>query len=744
MYKFSGLLLLVLSFNVFSQSFSGKIIDKSTNQPIPYAVISLVDFDIATQTNLLGEFQFSIPLPKKIKVKISALTYESSVALYETSSPILVYLTENHLELEEIVVSNGANEKTIKNVNPLELRRMSDLKAIPTSNLGEALSTIPGVYVSSTGNGISKPVIRGLQGSRVVSYLNGLRLENQQWGGDHGMGVNDLGLDQVEIIKGPSSLQFGADALGGVVYYSDKKYANQDRQEIEIQSQLESNTLGHNNRVEYRISKNHFRFNLATLYANHADYKLPSGQFAGNSRFSEQNIKFSLAYNQKNWITHLRYNFVNNRVGIPGHSHDSIINLDDFKYNYQSRNQTIPAQLVQNHYMSLESKYFFSKGEFVFLGGQTLNSLTELEDKLTIPGIKMNLSNTLYHLKLKYNLSEKISFLTGFQGMYQQTINDPFALEFLIPSGTSLDNGLYFISFLEHKKWNFQAGLRFDSRQITSLESFKGNDKLAKSYSNLNYSAGAIRNSKNTRLRFNVSNAYRTPHFTELLSNGTHHGALRYEIGNQELVPEIASQADVLMEYHNEHLALTFNPFYNYIQNFIYVNPTDSFIGSYRVFNYEQLSQVHVSGFDFGIHYHPHFAHFLHLESSYSFINMDTKTDFNLPLIPQNRINTFVKLNFKMKHKFKLEQFVVQHAYYFEQNQVAVYETESKAYNLINLALNFKIDSKNPFYIDVAFKNILNENYINHLSRLKDIDLAHPGFNFYLSLKWNFNSELKK
>jgi iron complex outermembrane recepter protein len=736
-------LLLLLSFNGFSQTFSGKILDKATNEAVPFAKVYLVDFEIVSQTDSLGEFSFIMPLTEKVKVRISATSYETKLIQVESSSNQLIYLEKTHLELEEIVVSNGVNEKNIKNVNALEVRKMSELKSIPTSNLGEALATIPGVYVSSTGNGISKPVIRGLQGSRVVTYLNGLRIENQQWGGDHGMGINDLGIDQVEIIKGPSSLQFGADALGGVVYFSDKSYANQNKQEIEVQSQIESNTLGHNNRVEYRVSKNHIRFNLAALYANHADYKLSSGLFAGNSRFSEQNIKFSLAFNKKNWVNHLRYNFVKNRIGIPGHTHDSIINFNDFRYDYQSRAQTIPAQLIQNHYLSLESKYFFNKGELVFVGGQTINSLTELEDKLTIPGIKMNLSNTFYHLKLKYNLNEKIYFLSGVQGMFQQTINNPLALDFLIPNGNSLDNGIYFISFLEHKKWNFQAGLRFDARQLKSLELFKGNEVIQKSYSNLNYSAGAVRNSKNTRIRFNASNAYRAPHFTELLSNGTHHGALRYEIGNQNLVPEIASQADVLLEYHNEHLALTLNPFYNYIQNFIYVNPTDSFVGSYRLFYYDQQKEVHVSGFDFGVHYHPHFAHFLHLESSYSYINMDTRTNYKLPLIPQNRINTLVKFNFKMKQKVKLEQIVFQHSYYFQQNNVAIDETESQAYNLINLALNFKVDSKNPFYIDFAVKNLLNENYINHLSRLKDIELANPGINFYLSLRWNFNAKLK-
>lgn len=743
MLKFNLALLIFISGNAFSQVFSGRVLESETKKPIPFASVYILDFEIGTQTNEKGEFEFNLKLPQKVKVKISAPFYETLFESLETDQKIDVFLSENHLELDEMVASSGQHESELKNVNSLEVRKMDELKSIPSTNLGEALATIPGVSISSTGGGISKPVIRGLQGNRVVTYLNGLRIENQQFGGDHGMGVNDLGINQVEIIKGPSSLQFGADALGGVLYFSDDNYAKQNTQEIEIQSVLESNTLGLNNRLEYKMSKKHVRFNLSSLYSNQADYKLPNGLFAGNSRFSEQNIKLALAFNQKNWITHVRYNFIKNRIGIPGHTHDSIIDVSEFKYNYQSRSQTIPAQLIQNQYLSVDSKYFFKKGELNLLLGRTLNNLIELEDKLTIPSINMNLTNSLYHLKYSYSFSQKLSILAGFQGMYQENLNDKFAEELLIPDGKTFDNGAYFISYLEHKKWNFQAGIRYDMRNLSSLKEFKGNDLLSKKYDNLNYSLGAVRNSKQTRFRLNFSNAYRTPHFSELLSNGTHHGSLRYEIGNRNSIPEIASQVDALFEYYTEHISLSINPFYNSIQNYIYVNPIDSFVGAYKVYKYEQEGNVQLFGADFGIHYHPHFAHYLHFESSYSFLKMESKQGNNLPQIPQNRINTFIKANFKMKGKIKIDQFVISHSYHFKQENIAFYETKSKAYNLVNASLKAKIETKNPFEIDFTVRNLLNEQYINHLSRLKDIELPNQGINLLLSLKWTIQSNLK-
>lgn len=741
-YAFWAFLALFVS-AVHGQTFSGKVIDKNTNQPIPNASVYITGFEIGTIADSNGFFQFGVPLPPQVKVRVSYPSYESFTGTVAVGFNVLIYLQESHLELDEIVVSHARSDLNKNNVNPIEVRKLDELRTIPGSNLGELLATIPGVYLSSTGNGISKPVIRGLQGMRVVTYLNGLRIENQQWGGDHGMAINDLGIASVEVTKGPSSLQFGSDALGGVLYFQDDPYAPQNTQEIELQSQFESNTLGHNNRIEYKISKSRIRFNLAGLYANHADYKLPDGKYAGNSRFSEQDIKSALAFNFKKVVTHIRYNYIGRRVGIPGHTHDSIIDFSEFRYDYQSRKQTIPAQLMQNHYLSIESKYFMNRGEFNLLLGRTVNQLTELEDKLTVPAIQMTLGNTLYQLRFKYNFTEKLELVSGFQGMFQQTRNSLQAQEFLLPNGNTIDNGLYAIAYLSHKKWNFQSGLRFDHRLLESLEEYKGSPRLTRKYSNLNFSSGAVHNTSKTTVRFSLSNGFRTPHFTELLSNGMHHGTLRYEIGNPELKTEQGAQADFAFEYRNDHLAFSFNPFYSLFRDYIYITPVDSIAEGLPVYGYEQMENARISGFDFGVHYHPHFAHYLHFESSLSLISMQGTAKQNLPLSPQNRINSYIKIALKMKTRFKIEQLVLQHSYYFRQDRVVSYESPSGDYHLFNFALNMKWNLRSPLLIDLGLKNFLNENYINHLSRLKNIQLPSPGFNLYCSLKFRLESKIK-
>jgi iron complex outermembrane recepter protein len=743
MFKYNLLLVVLLHvFAIYTQEFKGVVKDAHTNEVIPFSKINLFDFDISTLTDVNGSFSFNIKLPEIVRVKVSNTNYQTVIKTVNTSTFAEIFLEYSHLELDEIVISTGKNDQLRNSVTPIEIKKLSELKMIPTSNLGEALNNVTGVYVSTTGNGISKPVIRGLQGNQVVTYLNGIRIENQQWGGDHGMGMNDLGLDQVEIIKGPASLQFGGDALGGVIYLSDENYTKQNTKELAFQTQFETNTLGTNNRIEYKKAHKNFRYNLAGLVSNHADYRLSNGKFAGNSRFSEQAFKGALSFNKNKWVSHLRYNFSNNHFGIPGHTHDTSIVFEKFQYLTQKRNFATPVQVIRNHFTSSETKYFYKKGEVNFILGFTLNSLSEFEEKITIPAIKMKLSNYLYHIKLRHDFTSKLSLLSGFQGMYQRTINDKEALEFLIPNGNTLDNGLYSILNYKHNKWNFQGGVRYDTRLLKSTENFKGSPTIDRSFYSLNYSLGTVHNSKNTTFRVNFSNAYRAPHFNELLSNGVHHGSLRYELGNANLKAEQANQIDVLFDYHNEHISVIINPFYTYFQNYIYIEPLDSFASGYTFFEYQQEKTTQIYGLDFGIHYHPHFAHFLHLESSFSTIEFLTNSNNSLPLIPQNRINTFVKLNFKMKSKLQFNQLVLQHLYYFNQNKVSTFELPSRAYHLFNLAFNFSTTNKNPIFIDLGFKNFLNENYINHLSRLKNIQLPNPGWNVYLSLKYVLKDQI--
>ncbi|MFP5470836.1 MAG: TonB-dependent receptor plug domain-containing protein, partial [Bacteroidia bacterium] len=629
-------------------------------------------------------------------------------------------------------------------ITNIESRSLSELNTVLNTNLADAIANIPSVYNLSTGVGISKPVIRGLSGMRVVTYLNGLRIENQQWGGDHGMGITENGIGNVEIIKGPSSVLYGVDALGGVVYFTDEPYAAQNSLESFVESQFETNSLRTKNFAGVKWSKEKLRINIFGNYSNNADYQLPNGNYATNSRFYENNVKTAIGYNKGNWVMNLRYNYVFNRIGLPGHTHDSITTPESFQTSTQKRDKIIPVQLITNHYALLENTFYFTKSDLKIWTGYTSNNIIEHEEKVTIAGIDMTLSNYPYNVRWRNNLKKTTNLIIGAQGMFQENNNDNKAEEILIPNSNLLDNGVYSLIQMEKNNWNIQTGIRFDNRNVNSVTYFNGNAPFSSSYNGFNYSAGAVKSMNKYTFRANISSGFRPPHLSELLANGIHHANLRYEVGDKNLQSEHATQMDISAEYASDHISIIANPFYTSLQDYIYLEPQNTSIDGFPVFHYKQANSAQLYGGDLGVHYHPHFAHQLHLEHSVSYIQAEDETGTPLPLIPQTRFNTTVRVELASKGRIHLENISVQHLYFLPQNRVVTYETTSPAYQLIHVGANLKLNFKQPIYIKVGVRNLLNEAYIDHLSRLKNIGLEAPARNFYISARIHLKHTNKK
>ena len=208
---------------------------------------------------------------------------------------------------------------------------------------------------------------------------------------------------------------------------------------------------------------------------------------------------------------------------------------------------------------------------------------------------------------------------------------------------------------------------------------------------------------------------------------------------------ERGTQFDFTYELSREHIELIINPFYNYIQNYITITPTDSIADGLSVFKYDQLPNAQLYGGDIGIHYHPHFAHWMHLESSFSYLNSDNGNGGYLPLIPQNRLSSSVRLDLNPfnNKRFKIKNFNIQHRFFNHQRNVSELESTSRSYNIINVGVNMIWETKNPLEIGVGVKNLMGENYIDHLSRLKNISLQHPGRSIYIKLAWDIKIKAK-
>ena len=127
-------------------------------------------------------------------------------------------LNPSAIEANEVVVTGNAlssdNDRSSFSITPINKEKLITL---PSTNLINSISTVPGVSEITTGGEISKPVIRGLGYNRIVTLNEGVRQEGNQWGDEHGIEIDQFSADRIEVLKGPASLFYGSDAMGGVI-----------------------------------------------------------------------------------------------------------------------------------------------------------------------------------------------------------------------------------------------------------------------------------------------------------------------------------------------------------------------------------------------------------------------------------------------------------------------------------------------------------------------------------------------
>ncbi|MEO6347623.1 MAG: TonB-dependent receptor, partial [Aquaticitalea sp.] len=629
------------------------------------------------------------------------------------------------IEMEEVIVSTPFHKLQSDNVMKVERESISDLKSRGSVTLADGLSNIAGVETVTTGVSIGKPVIRGLSSNRVLVYTQGVRLENQQFGDEHGIGLNDAGIESVEVIKGPASLLYGSDALGGVIYLNPEKFAEANTTKGDIRGNYFSNTQGYSTNAGYKSSGDDFKFVFRGSLAEHSDYKTKDYRVT-NTRFREQDFKAGIGYQKNKFKSQLRYNVNNSKLGIP----------EALGEQSTDRTPLSPFQEVTNHVLSSKSTVFLDNSSLDVSVGLLYNDRKEFVTEGE--NVDLNTLEPALHLKLKtlnydvkYNLPTlgKFETIVGVQGMNQTNAN--FGVEELIPDATTNDIGFLATSHIHFEKADVQLGARFDNRTIDVLEGIHRN------FNSFNGAAGVKTNlAEQITARLNLATGFRAPNLAELTSDGIHEGTNRYEIGNPDLTNEQNFQTDLVLEYTNQHIDFYANGFYNLINNYIFISPNGNEIDGSPAYNYLQ-NDAHLYGGEIGFHLHPHPLDWLHLESSFETVTGQQSDDSYLPLIPANSLNNTLRVEFDTKTVQKAYAFVKLNST-FKQSHVNRFETDTAGYDLLSAGFGGTLKVfNNDLSISISGTNLTDKQYINHLSRLKPEGIYNIGRNFNVGLTYN-------
>lgn len=738
---FLNCLLIIATANVFSQNtLKGNIKDKQTNSTIAFANVYFPELEKGTISDEQGSFEFSNLPNGNYKLVVSVIGYEtySNQISLPTTEVFEISLAPSAIEMEEIIISTPFHKLQSENVMKVEQQKIADLKANGLITLSEGITAIPGVENISTGQSIGKPVIRGLSSNRVLVYAQGVRLENQQFGAEHGLGLNDSGVESIEVIKGPASLLYGSDALGGVLYVNPERFAATNSSQGDFSANYFTNTQGYNTNVGYKTSTEHFKFIIRGSLANHADYQTNDYRVT-NTRFNERDLKTAFGFQNTNFKTEFRYNINSSELGLP----------EGIEAQNTNRTPLLPFQKLNNHIFSSKSTVFFNDSKLDFNFGFTYNDRKEFEehheheedeeededheeheeDEILEAALHMKLKT--FNYDVKYNLPKigRFETIVGVQGMNQTNTN--YGEELLIPDATTNDVGILATSHIHFDKADLQIGARFDNRTINI------NDGLNKSFNSFNGSAGVKTNIiEQISVRLNLATGFRAPNLAELASDGTHEGTNRYEIGNPDLESEQNFQTDLALEFKNEHIEIFANAFYNKVNNYIFLSPNGDIIDEDPVFEYLQ-ENANLYGGEFGFHYHPHPLDWLHLQSSFETVTGKQDNDDYLPLIPANTINNTVRIEFSTE-KFQEGYAFITYRTRLEQANVSQFETATDGYSLLSAGFGAKTKLFNKeLSFNFSANNITDKVYINHLSRLKPDGIPNMGRNFTLGLTYN-------
>jgi iron complex outermembrane receptor protein len=722
-------LLLLAIIPLYSQNrIQGTVMATNTNETLPLVNVYLPQLEKGTITNNYGYFTINNIPNGKYSILFSILGYETkSVSLtipFEKS--LTIRLQSSAIEMEDIIISTPFHKLQSDNVMKVEQEKIKDLKAHGAMTLAEGITNITGVESISTGIGIGKPVIRGLSSNRVLVYAQGIRLENQQFGDEHGLGINDAGVESIEVIKGPASLLYGSDALGGVLYINPERFAQANTTSGDINTSYYSNTEGLSSNAGYKASGDAFKFLFRGSYAEHADYKTADYRVT-NTRFQEHDFKAGIGYQKSNFKTEFRYNVNASKLGLP----------EGIGEQSTKKTPILPSQNITNHLFSSKSTLFLNDSKLDINLGFIYNDRKEFEEhhddveNEDALDAALHMKLKTFNYDLKYNLPEygKFETILGVQGMNQTNTN--YGEEQLIPDATTNDVGFFATSHIHFEHADVQLGARFDNRTIAVLEG------INKTFNSFNGAIGLKTNiANNITARINLATGFRSPNLAELTSFGTHEGTNRFEIGNETLKSEQNFQTDVAIEYKSEHLEVFANGFYNPISNYIYLSPNGEIMDQGPVYVYLQ-DNAYLYGGEFGLHLHPHPLDWLHFESSFETVTGKQKGDHYLPLIPANSINNIVRMEFD-KHWLKESFAFIKLRTTLKQNKVSAFETNTKGYNLLSAGLGGTITVfKNELTLSVSGNNLTNKKYINHLSRLKTDGIYNMGRNFSFGITYN-------
>ena len=767
------------NYDLYKDTLTGKVTNAKTGQPLAGATVEIPDLKMVEVTDSNGNYHF-YNLPKgTFLIQADYIGYKSSFHTITLSknSRIDFSLQPTIVEESEVIVT-GTSKATLILKSPVPIIAINKQQLVEnlSTNIIDAIAKVPGVSALTTGPNVSKPFIRGLGYNRILTLYDGVRQEGQQWGDEHGIEVDQYGIDRVEVIKGPASLTYGSDALAGVVNLIPTQPAPVGKMIGNVTSEFQTNNgMFGGSAMLGATNKNGFEWIGRLSHKEATNYQNKMDGRVYNTGFKETDANLYLGMHGRWGFSHLSFSLFDDLQEIPDGSRNSLGQFTKQITEVDTLRPVVSAQELKSYaitplHQHVQHYRVYSTNNFTIGDNRLTVNLgfqqsvrREFDHPLMpdIAGLFLQLSTFSYDLKYYLHEINGWNLTFGANGMYQNNVVTK-GTDYVIPSYHQFDLGPFAMIKKTFNKLDIAGGIRYDVRTFknlqldtvtnpvtgftmpTTLVGAPGEGQVFPNYSHtfsgISGSMGATYNfSEKFAVKANISRGYRSPNIAEISANGVHPGTNIYQIGNPNFKPEFSLQEDIGFAYTAKQVVVNFSIFNNAISNYIFnqrllnASGGDSVIvAGNQTYKFEQ-GKARLYGGELSVDFHPVKA--LHFDNSISSVTGLNKgvdprliSDSNkyLPFIPplHGLSELRYEMNFKQLHI--VNAFVkVQVAYYATQDQVYLTDnTESRTagYTLFNAGFGGGITNKKGrtvFNLYVMGNNLFNVSYFDHLSRLK-------------------------
>ena len=650
-----------------------------------------------------------------------------------------------------------------------------------------------GISSLNKGNGIVKPIINGLHSSRIIMINNGVRMQDQEWGKEHAPNIDINAIERLTVIKNASALQYGGDAMGGIIIAEGFKVPVKDT--LYGKTMISAGSNGRGGGITSKLTKSYKNGVYGALQGTMkrfgdveaADYVM------SNTGLYEKDMSLRMGLNRFNYGIEGYYAYFNTELGILRSSHahsagDQIRSINsniplvvrDFTYDINYPKQDVTHQLTRIKGFKKFIGYGKLNFQYDFQNNRRFEYDIRVGNDRDKPALDLELKT--HTILVDYITDyEFLNFKTGIMGRFQDNFANPdTGVRRLIPDYEKYDFGIYSVAdYKLNDNWQFEAGVRFDYIYMDVYKFYKktlweqrgydilfpdlvvdefGFQVLTNPELEFNNFSGTIglthKLSDKSKFFLNHAIASRAPNPSELFSEGLHHAIARIEIGDLRFKSEVGHKTSLTYEYLGKNLNFSINPFINNIEDFILIEPVElveTIRGNFPSWEYRQTN-AQLFGVD--VDASLKINDLLSLNHQLSIVKGYDK-DRDLPLINMPPISTKNEISYNNKNlnnlKINLEsEFVFAQNEYPDNNfeiflpftqttELLDVSTPPDAYHLINLnsSIDFKVTENSSLAVGLRVTNLFNTSYRNYLNLLRfySDDL---GRNFLLNLKFNY------